>query len=131
MTVFTSLMLLAVQIDNKDAEEQKADISEAMDLRKIDLKSLLSGMKTCDLTIGENGKATLRADNGDLRVSRELTAAELSRLSATLNDGTLSEDTKRLRVTGMLNTVILTEAASQNFEQGMSQQQEQAENLKR
>ena len=88
-------------------------------------------MKTCDLTIGENGKATLRADNGDLRVSRELTAAELSRLSATLNDGALSEDTKRLRVTGMLNTVILTEAASQNFEQGMSQQQEQTENLKR
>lgn len=131
MTAFTSLMLLAVQIDNKDAEEQKADISEAMDLRRIDLKSLLQGMKTCDLTIGENGKATLRADNGDLRVSRELTAAELSRLSATLNDGTLSEDTKRLRVTGMLNTVILTEAASQNFEQGMSQQQEQTENLKR
>lgn len=131
MTAFTSLMLLAVQIDNKDAEEQKADISEAMDLRRIDLKSLLQGMKTCDLTIGENGKATLRADNGDLRVSRELTAAELSRLSATLNDGALSEDTKRLRVTGMLNTVILTEAASQNFEQGMSQQQEQTENLKR
>lgn len=131
MTAFTSLMLLAVQIDNKNAEEQKADISEAMDLRRIDLKSLLQGMKTCDLTIGENGKATLRADNGDLRVSRELTAAELSRLSATLNDGALSEDTKRLRVTGMLNTVILTEAASQNFEQGMSQQQEQTENLKR
>ena len=33
--------------------------------------------------------------------------------------------------TGMLNTVILSEAASQNFEQGMSQQQGQTENLKR
>ncbi len=131
MTAFTSLMLLAVQIDNKNEEEQKASISEAADNRRIDLKSLLPGMNTCDLTIGENGKATLRADNGDLRVSRELTAAELGRLSATLNDGTLSEDTKRLRVTGMLNTVILTEAASQNFEQGMSQQQGQVENLKR
>lgn len=31
----------------------------------------------------------------------------------------------------MLNTVILSEAASQNFEQGMSQQQGQTENLKR
>ena len=131
MTAFTSLMLLAVQMDNRNEEEQKAGISEAMDKRRIDLKSLLPGMKSCDLTIGENGKATLRADNDDLRVSRELTAAELSRLSATLNDGSLSEDTKRLRVTGMLNTVILTEAASQNFEQGMSQQQEQTENLKR
>ena len=131
MTAFTSLMLLAVQIDNKNEEEQKAAISEAADGRRIDLKTLLPGMKTCDLTIGESGKATLRADNGELRVSRELTAVELSRLSATLNDGTLSEESKRLRVTGLLNTVILSAAASQNFEQGMSAQQGQTENLKR
>ena len=131
MTAFTSLMLLAVQIDNKNEEEQKAAISEAMDGRRIDLKSLLPGMKNCDLTIGGNGKATLRADNGELRVSRELTAAELNRLSVTLNDSTLTEEAKRLRVTGMLNTVILSEAASQNFEREMSAQQGQAENLKR
>ncbi|MFR2062461.1 MAG: hypothetical protein ACLS37_11635 [Alistipes sp.] len=67
MTAFTSLMLLAVQIDNKNEEEQKAAISEAADGRRIDLKTLLPGMKTCDLTIGESGKATLRADNGELR----------------------------------------------------------------
>ena len=57
-----------------------------MNGRYIDLKPLLPGMKTCDLTVGENGKATLRADNGELHVSRELTAAELSRLSATLGN---------------------------------------------
>lgn len=131
MTAFTSLMLLAVQIDNKNEEEQKAAISEAMGGRRIDLKPLLPGMKTCDLTVGENGKAVLRADNGELRVSRELTPAELSRLSATLGNGTLTEEAKRMRVTGMLNTLILSEAASRNFEQGMSQQQGQAENLKR
>ena len=88
-------------------------------------------MKTCDLTVGENGKAVLRADNGELRVSRELTTGELSSLSATLGNGTLTEEARRLRVTGMLNTIILSEAASRNFEQGMSQQQGQAENLKR
>lgn len=131
MTAFTSLMLLAAQIDNRNEEEQKAAISEAMDNRRIDLKSLLPGMKSCDLTIGENGKALLRADNGSIQVARELTAAELGRLSATLNNNALPEEAKRLRVTGLLNTVILSEAASQNFEQGMSQQQGQAENLKR
>lgn len=131
MTAFTSLMLLVTQMDSRNEEEQKATISEAMDNRRIDLKSLLSGMKSCDLTIGENGKALLRADNGSIQVSRELTAAELSRLSATLNDNTLAEEAKRLRVTGLLNTVILSEAASQNFEQGMSAQQGQTENLKR
>ena len=131
MTAFTSLMLLAVQIDNKNEEEQKAAISESMNGRFIDLKPLLPGMKTCDLTVGENGKATLRADNGELHISRELTAAELSRLSATLGNSSLTEETKQLRVTGMLNTVILSEAASQNFEQEMSRQQGQTENLKR
>lgn len=131
MTAFTSLMLLAAQIDNREEEEQKTAISEAMDRRRIDLKSLLPGMKSCDLTISENGKAILRADNGELRISRELTAAELSRLSATLNNDALPEEAKRLRVTGLLNTVILSEAASQNFEQGMSAEQGQTENLKR
>lgn len=131
ITAFTSLMLLAAQIDNRNKEEQKAAISEAMDNRRIDLKSLLPGMKSCDLTIGENGKALLRADNGSIQVARELTTAELSRLSATLNNNTLPEEAKRLRVTGLLNTVILSEAASQNFEQGMSERQGQTENLKR
>ena len=41
-------------------------------------------------------------DNGSVQVSRELTSAELSRLSVTLNDGSLSEEAKRLRVTGLL-----------------------------
>ena len=66
-----------------------------------------------------------------MHVSRELTASELNRLSATLNNGTLTEEAKQMRVTGMLNTVILSEAASQNFEQGMTRQQGQTENLRR
>lgn len=131
MTAFTSLMLLAAQIDNRNAEEQRAAISAAMDSRRIDLKSLVTGMKACELVIGENGRATLRADNGSVEVSHELTSAELSRLSATQNNDTLSEETKRLRVAGVLNTVLLSETASRNFEQGMSEQQGQTENLKR
>ena len=131
MTAFTSLMLLATQIDSKNEEEQKAAIPEAMDRREIDLTSLLPGMKSCDLVIGENGRAVLQADNGSVQVSRELTSAELSRLSVTLNDGSLSEEAKRLRVTGLLNTVILSEAASLNFEQGMAEQRGQTEILKR
>ena len=131
MTAFTSLMLLAVQIDNKEEERQKAEVSAAMDSRKIDLKPLLPGMKSCTLTINENGKALLHADNGSVQISRELSSAELSRLSVTLNNGSLSEETKRMRVIGLLNTVILSETASRNFEMGMEQQQGQTESLKR
>ena len=80
MTAFTSLMLLAAQIDNRNEEEQRAAISAAMDSRRIDLKPLVTGMKACELVIGENGRATLRADNGSIEVSRELTSAEMAAL---------------------------------------------------
>lgn len=131
MTAFASLMMLAVQIDNRREEEQLAAISEAADRRRIDLATLMPSMKSCDLTLGENGKAVLHADNGTVQVSRELTSAELSRLSATLGSETLTDEAKRMRVAGTINTIVLSEVASQNFEQGMNRQQGQTENLRR
>lgn len=131
MTAFSSLMILAVKIDNKEAEEQKAAISQSVSERSVDLTSLVSGMKTCSLSIGDNGRAILTADNGNVKVSRELTSAELSRLSATLNDQGLSEETKRLRVAGMVNGIVISQQASQNFEQGMQEQQGRNESMHR
>ena len=94
MTAFTSLMVLAVQIDSKNEEEQKAAVSGAMDSGKIDLKPLLPDMKSCSLTMKENGKAVLQADNGEQHISRELSSAELSRLSAVLNNSSLTDEAK-------------------------------------
>ena len=131
MTAFSSLMILAVKIDNKEAEEQKAAISQSVSERSVDLTSLVSGMKTCSLSIGDNGRAILTADNGNVKVSRELTSAELSRLSATLNDQGLNEETKRLRVAGMVNSIVISQQASQNFEQGMQEQQGRDESMHR
>lgn len=128
---FSSLMMLAVLIDNKDEEEQMAAISEMAGERKVDLTSLLPHMKSCALVINEGNKAVLQADNGTLQVSRELSASELSRLSATLNNPGLSEESKRMRVAGMVNAIVLSQQASQNFEQGMSEQQSQNEQIRR
>ena len=131
MTAFSSLMILAVKIDNKEVEEQKAAISQSVSERSVDLTSLVSGMKMCSLSIGDNGRAILTADNGNVKVSRELTSAELSRLSATLNDQGLSEETKRLRVAGMVNSIVISQQASQNFEQRMQEQQGRNESMHR
>lgn len=131
MTAFSSLMILAVKIDNKEAEEQKAAISQSVSERSVDLTSLVSGMKKCSLSIGDNGRAILTADNGNVKISRELTSAELGRLSATLNDQGLSEETKRLRVAGMVNSIVISQQASQNFEQGMQEQQGRNESMHR
>ena len=128
---FSSLMILAVAIDNKNEEEQKEAISDMAGNRKVDLTPLLPHMKSCALVIGENNKAVLQADNGSIQFSRELSTNELSRLSATLNNPELSEESKRMRVAGMVNTIVLSQQASQNFEQGMSEQQSQNEQIKR
>lgn len=131
MTAFSSLMLLAVQIDNKTEEEQKAAISEAVSQKSVNLTSLIQGMKSCNLIIAENGKAVLHADNGSMQISRELSSQELSRLSSVLNNTSLTEETKRMHVAGIVNNIVLSEQASRNFEQGMSEEQGRNETLKR
>ena len=128
---FSSLMMLAVVIDSKDEEEQISAVSKMADERKVHLTPLLPHMKTCALVVGENNKAVLQADNGSIQFSRELSANELSCLSATLNSPGLSEESKRMRVAGMVNALVLSQQASQNFEQGMSEQQGREEQIKR
>ena len=131
MTTFSSLMLLATQIDNKTENEQNAAISEAVNQKKIDLTGLVKGMKSCALVIADSGKAVLQADNGSVQINRELTSTELSKLSATLNNADLSDETKCMRIAGMVSGIVLSQQASQNFEQGMNEEQSQQEIIKR
>ena len=130
-TMYGSLLALAVQIDNKSEEEQKAQISEAVSKRQVDLKTLLPTMKECVLSVGENGKAVLQADNGTTKVARELTNAEFSRLSQVLGDSNLSNEAKKMRIAGMVSTIVLTQQASQNYEQVMEQQEGQSQSIQR
>ena len=130
-TMYGSLLALAVQIDNKSEEEQKAQISEAVSKRQVDLKPLLPTMKECVLSVGENGKAVLQADNGTTKVTRELTNAEFSRLSQVLGDINLSNEAKKMRIAGMVSTIVLTQQASQNYEQVMEQQEGQSQSIQR
>lgn len=130
-TMYGSLLALAVQIDNKSEEEQKAQISEAVSKRQVDLKPLLPTMKECVLSVGENGKAVLLADNGTTKLARELTNAEFSRLSQVLGDTNLSNEAKKMRIAGMVSTIVLTQQASQNYEQVMEQQEGQSQSIQR
>lgn len=130
-TMYGSLLALAVQIDNKSEEEQKAQISEAVSKRQVDLKPLLPTMKECVLSVGENGKAVLQADNGTTKVARELTNAEFSRLSQVLGDTNLSNEAKKMRIAGMVSTIVLTQQTSQNYEQVMEQQEGQSQSIQR
>ena len=88
-------------------------------------------MKECVLSVGENGKAVLQADNGTTMVTRELTNAEFSRLSQVLGDTNLSNEAKKMRIAGMVSTIVLTQQASQNYEQVMEQQEGQSQSIQR
>ena len=130
-TMYSSLLALAVQIDSKSEEEQKAQISEAVSKRQVDLKPLMPTMKECVLSVGDNGKAVLQADNGTTKVTRELTNAEFCRLSQVLGDTNLSNEAKKMRIAGMVNTIVLTQQASQNYEQVLEQQEGQSQTMQR
>lgn len=120
---FSMLMMLAVNIDRKSEDEQRERISEMAFSRNIDLKPFLPSMKQCSLTLTDNNRFVLDADNGTVQVHRSLTDDEMRRLSATLGNSALTDDAKKLRIAGMVNSIVVSEQASQNFEQGMEQQQ--------
>ena len=119
---FSMLMMLAVNIDRKSEEDQRERISEMAFLRNIDLKPFLPSMKQCSLTLADNNRFVLDADNGTVQVHRSLTDDEMRRLSVTLGNSALTDDAKKLRIAGMVNSIVVSEQASQNFEQGMEQQ---------
>ncbi len=131
MAMFSSLMLLATQIDNKTAEEQKARISDAMDKKRIDLTTLVKGMKECTLTIGGDGRATLSADNGTTKVTRDITNAEMNRLQIILGDSNLSEEGKRIRIAGLVSNIVISQQVSMNYDNIQQQSQSQQQTISR
>ncbi len=131
MQLFAILFFLAHQYDEElSRDKQKAAITDMVVNKTVDLTPLVPDMRSCTLSLTD-GKALLSADNGVSQVSKELTATELTRLNDLLTSDTLDDAAKAQRVAGMLNGTILAQAASQNFEQEWSRQEQQTEQLKR
>ena len=131
MGLFSSLMVLALQIDNKDQDEKMAAVTEAAISKRIDLSQLVPTMKQCILVMGESGNAMLEMNNGSRSMTHTLTNAEMQKISAALNDSTLSDDMKRQRVSGIISNISISQQMSQNYEQARDQQENQSETLQR
>lgn len=128
MTLFTSLMALAVQIDNRTEEEQMAAATAAATDRRIDLTPLVQGMRECTLMVKEGETPILSVDTGTNRFSTQLTAADMNRLNLVLSDSTLTGEEKKERISGIVGNIALNAQLSQDYRQGMSQQS-QSENI--
>ena len=130
-TMYAGLLTLAIQIDNKPDEEKTAQISESVANRMVDLKPLMPSMKECQIVVKEDGKMNLVCDNGSSKISKELSSAEQSRLSMILGDSSLSEESKKIRIAGLVNNIVLSKQASQNYKEAASQQQTQTQSIQR
>lgn len=127
ITMFTSLMALAMQIDNKE-ELMRLATEAALD-KRIDLSALLPSYKECVLEVRDGGRPVLHTDDGSGRLTHELTAAEMNRLSLILSDSGLREEDKRRQVAAVVNGIALSGQVARNYEQGMEQRNGQGENL--
>lgn len=131
MTMFTSLMAIAVQIDGKSEEEKMQAATDAALNKRIDLSSMMPNMKESALVIRDDGKAILEMNNGKQQMSHELTANEMNRLSQVLNNSEITDDVKRQRVTGIVNSIMVAGQVSQNYEQQANQSENQNEVIRR
>ena len=130
MTLFTSLMALAVQIDNKSEEEKMQTITDAAVNKRIDLTALLPNLKECSLTLAD-GHPLLQVNNGTVTFSHELSNAELSRIQQALGSSSLTDDEKRRSVASVVNGIVMSQQMSQNYQQGVDAQQNEQETVQR
>lgn len=81
--------------------------------------------------MGESGNAMLEMNNGSRSMTHILTNAEMQKLSAALNDSTLSDDMKRQRISGIISNISISQQISQNYEQARDQQESLNETIQR
>ena len=130
ITMFTSLMALAVQIDNKSEEQKMQAATDAAVSKTVDLTSMLPGFKECSILLN-NGKPILQVDNDTVNFSHELTNAELTRIQQALGNANLSDAEKQRTIASVINGIVVSQQMQQNYQQGVEAQQSQQEAVQR
>ena len=130
MTMFTSLMALAVQIDNQTQELKMQAATDAAVSRAVDLISMFPHLKECCIALN-NGRPLLLVNNGTVKFTHELTNAELARIQQTLGNANLSDAEKQRTIASVVNGIVVSQQMSQNYQQGVEAQQSQQEAVQR
>lgn len=125
MTLFSSLMLLATQIDGKEKDEQMQTATETAMSRQLDLKSLVPNLKECTLQIRDASLPLLRVNDGSNAYHIELSQLDMNRLNLALSDTSLENAQKQQRVASIIHNIIMSAQMSQSYQQGMTTNQEQ------
>ena len=130
MTMFTSLMALAIHIDNKSEEQKMQAATDAAISKSVDLTSMLPHLKECRVMLND-GNPLLQVNNGTVSFTHELTNAELTRIQQALGNANLSDAEKQRTIASVINGIIVSQQMSQNYQQGVEAQQSQQEAVQR
>ena len=123
---FTALMAIAVQIDNRSEEDKKQMVTDAAVTKSIVLTPYMPNHQDCSISIQDGGKAILKVD----ALTKTLSQTELNSLSNILNSS-LSDDARMKRVATLVDNIVFSNKASQNYEQAVSQSQDQTNVIQR
>ena len=130
MTLYSGLLVLATQIDNKTEEQKLQEITQSAQKQSIDLTSLLPHLKKVEIQIQET-RPVLHVESGEIKIHHQLTQAEQSKISQALGNTNLNEEDKRMRIGSIVNNIVLSQQVSQNYQLGVEAQQSQLESLQR
>lgn len=128
VNMFTSLMALALQIDNKSEEEKMQTATDAAINKRIDLSSLVPNVKQCHVYV-QGERPVIHIDNGNISFNHELTNAEQAKLHQTLNNPSLSVDEKKNGIASIVNTIALSHQLSNNYQIGIDSANKQQESM--
>ena len=70
-------------------------------------------------------------EKDNVSISHELTNVEKTRISQTLGNENLTEKNKSQRIANVINSIVISEQVSKNYEQGLEQQMGQSESMQR
>lgn len=121
ISIFGSLMALALQIDNKSHEEQMQHVTESALDRRIDLTGLVPGVKDCVITWTKDAKPQMSFTVGDQSMTHTLTDMEVRNLSSVLQDASRSDAEKQQRLVSLVHQITLQQQVSNNYDQQVGQ----------
>lgn len=121
VSIFSTLMALALQIDNRSQEDKMQTVTESALNRKIDLTGLVAGVKECSISWEEDQKPALSMKVGDKTIVHALTDNETKSLAAILDDTGKSDAEKQQRIASMVGQIVARQQVSNNYEQSLGQ----------
>ena len=131
MALYSGLMVMANQLDNKTTTQEKMEsATNAVLDKKIDISKLLPQNGKSEILLEKNGKIFLTSTIDGNSIKHELSKAELNSLNRAIANETISDSEKSKLVSSTLGQIIATKQAGQNFEMEMQKNYREGEQLK-